>query len=120
MSVNEQRAYLRGEQYRTPANLGLRQSLHDRFSTNPLGWHRWMFDRLQLPPRCRVLEIGCGAGALWQTNRARVPAGWHVVLSDFSSGMLAAACAAVAPHDGAFVTCSTRRPSRIATGASTP
>lgn len=84
-------AYLRGEQYRTAENLDARIRFHDRFSTNPQGWPGWVFDRLRLAPRARILEIGCGSGALWQENLSRVPGGWSVVLSDFSPGMAARA-----------------------------
>lgn len=84
-------AYLRGEQYRTAENLDARIRFHDRFSTNPRRWPGWVFDRLRLGLQARVLEIGCGSGTLWQENRSRVPAGWTVVLSDFSPGMAARA-----------------------------
>ena len=81
-------AYLRDEQYRTAENLRARIDFHDRFRTNARGWHPWVFDHLRLPPACRVLEIGCGAGSLWRENRARVSAGWEVTLADLSPGML--------------------------------
>jgi cyclopropane fatty-acyl-phospholipid synthase-like methyltransferase len=35
-----------------------------RFSTNPYGWLRWVFDQFDLPPGARVLEVGCGTGQL--------------------------------------------------------
>lgn len=50
-----------------------------------------MFDRFDLPGRCCVLELGCGTGALWAHNAARIPPGWQITLSDFSAGMLAEA-----------------------------
>jgi ubiquinone/menaquinone biosynthesis C-methylase UbiE len=82
------RQYLQGEQYRDASNLNSRMTLHERFSTNPYGWHRWVFDLLSLPPDARLLEVGCGPGTLWVENRDRVPGGWRVVLSDFSAGMV--------------------------------
>ncbi|MEV4348229.1 class I SAM-dependent methyltransferase [Actinoplanes sp. NPDC049596] len=84
-------AYLRRSQYGSPARLSARISLHDRYSVNPVGWHRWVFDQMDLPADAVVLEVGCGTGALWQRNADRVPAGWRVTLSDFSPGMLAGA-----------------------------
>jgi SAM-dependent methyltransferase len=83
--------YLRTEQYRTAANLEARIRFHDRFRVNPYGWHPWVFDRLDLPPACRILEVGCGAGSLWQENLPRLPAGWEITLADLSPGMLARA-----------------------------
>ncbi len=81
-------AYLRSRQYGTAANLTARIQLHERFSLNPYGWHRWIFDRLALPKRCRLLELGCGPATLWVENRDRIPSGWQITLSDLSAGMV--------------------------------
>jgi ubiquinone/menaquinone biosynthesis C-methylase UbiE len=35
-----------------------------------------------------VLELGCGSGDLWSENEDRVPEGWDITLTDFSSTML--------------------------------
>jgi ubiquinone/menaquinone biosynthesis C-methylase UbiE len=82
---------LRAGQYHTDANLRARVGLHQRFSTNPHGWYRWMWDQLDLPTDASVLEVGCGTGDLWAANTGRVPASWRLVLSDLSLGMLSAA-----------------------------
>lgn len=82
-------AYLRSEQYRTGSNLEARIQFHERFGTNPLRWPRWVFERLELPASCRILEIGCGTGNLWAENRERIPPGWKILLSDLSPGMAA-------------------------------
>ena len=59
---------------------------------NPYGWFRWVFDALvKLPADARLLELGCGHGLLWKENIDRIPAGWHITLSDLSPGMLDAA-----------------------------
>ncbi len=84
--VNDQK-YL-AKQYRDASNLQARLRLHQRFSVNKYGWHRWVFDQFSLPPLCRVLELGCGSGTLWLENLDRIPAGWNIILSDFSAGML--------------------------------
>jgi SAM-dependent methyltransferase len=75
------------DQYRTGENLNARIALHERFSTSPLDWHRWVFDHLPTEPELRVLELGCGTGRLWLTNRGRIPPGWAIILSDRSPGM---------------------------------
>jgi ubiquinone/menaquinone biosynthesis C-methylase UbiE len=75
-------------QYATSANLAARIELHQRFSTNAYGLQRWIFDRLQLAPGMRVLEVACGTGSLWRENLERMPAGIELVLSDFSIGMV--------------------------------
>jgi SAM-dependent methyltransferase len=81
-------AYLRHDQYRDATNLLDRMSIHDRFSTNPQPWQRWVFDHLDGAPESRWLELGAGPGMLWRANQDRLPAGWRVVLSDFSPGMV--------------------------------
>jgi ubiquinone/menaquinone biosynthesis C-methylase UbiE len=82
-----ERHYLE-EQYKDASNLDARIQLHRRFSVNHYGWHRWVFDHVELPARCRILELGCGPGYLWLENLDRIPAGWEIILSDFSAGML--------------------------------
>jgi ubiquinone/menaquinone biosynthesis C-methylase UbiE len=93
MSQLTDRTYLLASQYRDPANLNARVRLHKRFSTNPLGWHQWVFQQLDLPERCRLLEVGCGPGYLWLENLDQIPPTWQILLSDFSVGMAAAAFA---------------------------
>lgn len=66
-------------------------NIHERFSTNPLGWHRWVFDQLPSDPYARVLELGAGNGPLWSANLGRLPADWSVMITDFSSGVLKSA-----------------------------
>jgi SAM-dependent methyltransferase len=83
-----ERDYLLTEQYRDAAKLRARMGLHERFSVNRYGWHRWVFDQLDLPPHDRVLELGGGPAMLWRENGERIPAGWTVVLADLSPGML--------------------------------
>jgi ubiquinone/menaquinone biosynthesis C-methylase UbiE len=81
------RQYLE-KQYKDSSNVEVRINLHQRFSVNKYGWHPWVFDHFDLPPRCRILELGCGPGYLWLDNLDRIPAGWEITLSDFSAGML--------------------------------
>lgn len=91
MSSYTDQRYLREEQYRDETNLRARIDLHKRFSTAPQPWHRWVFERLDLPAEARVLEVGCGPGELWRANSERIPAGWAITLVDLSAGMLDAA-----------------------------
>ncbi len=92
MSRFTDQRYLLGEQYKDDKKLDARIRLHKKFSTNDYGWMTWVFDRIQgLPSGSRILELGCGPGGLWQDNAHRIPAGWHITLSDFSPGMLAKA-----------------------------
>ena len=80
--------YLRYNQYRNSSNLNARFDLHDRFSINKYGWHRWVFDHFNFPSQSRLLELGCGGAYLWTKNQDRIPKEWDIILSDFSPGML--------------------------------
>jgi len=75
-------------QYKNASNLKARIRLHRKFSTNPYGWQRWLFDQFRFPPQCQVLELACGAGSLWLDNLDRIPPGLEIILSDFSAGMV--------------------------------
>ena len=89
MSKFTDQNYLKTDQYKDAANLSARITIHDRFSTNPYGWFRWVFDTLvKLPADARILELGSGSGLLWKSSIDRIPAGWKITLSDLSPGML--------------------------------
>ena len=84
--------YLKTEQYKDSSYLDARVVIHRRFSTNPYGWFRWVFDTLlHLPENAKILELGCGHGLLWKENASQIPTGWNITLSDLSPGMLDAA-----------------------------
>lgn len=93
------------EQYHTATRLQTRIHLHDKFSVNPTGWHRWLFghlQRLQNKPVLKVLELGCGDGTLWSRNIDRIPVSWQITLSDISGGMLDEARRNLGPHKQRF------------------
>ena len=102
MSRMADQDYLLSQQYRDETNLNARIALHKRFSTNEQGWFPWLFGQLSLPPRCRILELGCGPGDLWLQNLERIPGGWHMTLSDLSAGMVRRAQRSLADHSQAF------------------
>src|SRR5690242_15652978 len=76
------------QQYACPNNLTARSHLHKHFSTNPYGWFRWCLDHISLEEGMQVLELGCGAGWLWQNQLKRLPQRMKIILSDYSSGMV--------------------------------
>jgi len=80
--------YLLTRQYNDGSRLTARGDLHERFSTNRIGWFPWLFNHFQLPVESRILELGCGPGWLWRKNMERIPATWDVTVSDFSEGMV--------------------------------
>jgi ubiquinone/menaquinone biosynthesis C-methylase UbiE len=79
------------QQYRDDRNLQKRIDLHARFSTNPQGWLRWLFERIAPPAGSRILEVGCGPAATWRANVERIDPSWRLTLTDFSPGMIDAA-----------------------------
>ena len=92
MSKFTDQGYLKTDQYRDSSNLDARVVMHQRFSTNSYGWFNWVFDTLvKLPEKTKILDLGCGPAHLWKECASRIPAGWHITLSDLSSGMLDAA-----------------------------
>jgi broad specificity phosphatase PhoE/SAM-dependent methyltransferase len=86
------------EQYSETGNLQARIDLHRRFSANPYGWFRWIFDRLPRRATARLLDLGCGPGNLWAHNAARIPGGWSITLCDRFPAMIAAARRELPPH----------------------
>ena len=76
------------EQYRTTDNLRARITLHERFSTSPLSYPRWVFEGYDFDAHAEVLEVGCGDGMIWRENRERIPEGWRLTLTDLSPAMV--------------------------------
>lgn len=75
-------------QYQNATNISARIRLHREYSVNPKGWFPWLLEQCELHEGMRILEIGCGNGALWSENREWLPEHMQVVLSDKSDGML--------------------------------
>lgn len=84
--INTEKIWL--NQYKNAANLSARISLHDLFSTNKYGWHKWFYDQLDLCEDMTVLELGCGNASLWNRNGDRIPKNCKITLTDISEGML--------------------------------
>lgn len=76
------------EQYKTTQNIDARVRLHKECSVNPQGWFPWVFSHCGFFEGCRVLELGCGNGALWSDNVNQIPAHAQITLTDISEGLL--------------------------------
>jgi SAM-dependent methyltransferase len=90
--------YLRDVQYKDPSNLDARASLHERYSWNRRGLHRWIFDIFLERTSGRILEVGSGPGHLWRRNLSRIPNSLSVFLSDVSQGMIETARNELSSH----------------------
>lgn len=84
--INSEKSIL--EQYKNSANLVKRINIHDKYSTNKIGWHKWIFNKLKLCSKMKILEIGCGNAMLWHRNIDDLPENCDVILTDISQGML--------------------------------
>lgn len=89
-------------QYQNATNIAARINLHSLYSTNKEGWFSWIFRQCHLAPGMQVLELGCGDGALWKENIAKIPPNIHITLSDISDGMLRDARRALGARDTRF------------------
>jgi len=81
-------SYLKHDQYHSAVNLNNRITLHEKFSTNPIGWSEWIFDHLKINSQQRVLAVGCGNAMQWRDNASKFPQSAHFTLMDLSVGML--------------------------------
>jgi SAM-dependent methyltransferase len=83
------------EAYGDAARLRARIALHE-LGGGVEDFHAWLWRLVAAPADTDVLEVGSGSGRMWQALGAAVPAGWRLVLSDVSPGMLAEARRALA------------------------
>lgn len=89
-------------QYQNASNISARISLHSLYSQNKEGWFPWIFRQCDIHPSMKILEVGCGDGALWTENLTRLPQNISITLSDISEGMLRDARRAVGASDRRF------------------
>ena len=92
MSVVEQ-------QYATATNLQTRITIHDKYSTNKMGFGNWIFSNYKIDPGMRVLELGCGTGDMWKNKEDLIRLCSRLTLSDFSKAMIAAAKSNIGEHE---------------------
>ena len=80
--------YLRDVQYRDSTQLAKRANLHATYGTAGQDAFSFFVHRVPWPEGGRVLDVGCGAGTLWEQVAAAAPDGIDLVLSDLSTGMV--------------------------------
>lgn len=78
-------------QYATANNLNTRISIHDKYSTNKMGFGNWIISNYKIDKGMKVLELGCGTGDMWKNRESLISRCSKLILSDFSEGMIAAA-----------------------------
>ena len=78
-------------QYRTADRLARRISIHEKYSTNKIGFGPWIVSHYDYPQGGRVLELGCGTGSMWKGQKALIRCCSALYLTDLSEAMVAAA-----------------------------
>ena len=77
------------QQYANASNLNTRISIHDKYSTNKMGFGNWIVSNYRIDKGMKVLELGCGTGNMWKDRDDVINLCSKLVLSDFSEGMVA-------------------------------
>ena len=87
------------KQYANAGNLSTRISIHDKYSTNKMGFSNWIFSNYRIEQGMKVLELGCGTGSMWKGREQLIGSCSQLVLSDFSEGMVETTRAAIGEHE---------------------
>ncbi len=74
-------------QYKDDNNLKNRISIHD-YSSAETEWFHWLFEKEQIQPGMKIMDIGCGNGTLWKRLADLLPNDLEIHLIDYSDGML--------------------------------
>lgn len=75
-------------QYKDSSNLDIRKSFNKKYSTNPIAYSDWIVSKIRFFKGCRVLEVGCGTGNLWENYAELIDTFSKLVLTDISKGMM--------------------------------
>jgi ubiquinone/menaquinone biosynthesis C-methylase UbiE len=75
-------------QYKDSSNLEIRKNFHKKYGTNPNEYSEWILSKIKFFDGCRVLEVGCGTGNLWEKHAELVDNFTELVLADISPGMI--------------------------------
>lgn len=79
------------QQYANANNLNTRISIHDKYSTNKMGFGNWIVSNYRIDKGMKVLELGCGTGDMWKNKDGLINLCSQIILSDFSEGMVSTA-----------------------------
>ena len=87
------------QQYTNANNLNTRISIHDKYSTNKMGFGNWIVSNYRIDKGMKVLELGCGTGDIWKTRESLMSLCSKLTLSDFSEGMVATTKSNIGEYD---------------------
>lgn len=76
------------EQYHNANKLNIRISIHEKYSTNKIGFGKWIISKYQIRSNAQILELGCGTGDMWKDHLNLLDNGCRLYLTDISEGMV--------------------------------
>ena len=77
------------QQYASANNLSTRISIHDKYSTNKMGFGNWIVSNYKIEKGMKILELGCGTGDMWKNRDTLIGDCSKLILTDFSDAMVA-------------------------------
>lgn len=90
------------KQYDNSNRLNTRISIHQKYSTNKLGFGNWIYSNYKFSPNINVLELGCGTGEMWKGKIDNLPSNSKIYLTDYSEGMVTKAKELLGKKDNVF------------------
>ena len=90
------------KQYDNSNRLNTRISIHQKYSTNKLGFGNWIYNNYDLSSNICVLELGCGTGEMWKGKIDNLPSNSKLYLTDYSEGMVTKAKELLGKNDNVF------------------
>lgn len=85
-------------QYSTSERLSTRISIHDKYSTNKMGFGNWIYSKYDIRNGMMVIELGCGTGSMWKGHDDIISACSELVISDYSEAMVSKAKETIGDH----------------------
>lgn len=74
-------------QYKDTSRLDIRIMIHKRYSSNKMGFAKWIYSNYEFEPNMHILELGCGTCEMWVGNLDALN-GSKIILTDFSEAMV--------------------------------
>lgn len=90
------------KQYDNSNRLNTRISIHQKYSTNKLGFGNWIYNNYDLSSNICILELGCGTGEMWKGKIDNLPSNSKLYLTDYSEGMVTKAKELLGKKDNVF------------------
>lgn len=90
------------KQYSNADKLNIRISIHQKYSTNKLGFGNWIYSNYDFIPNINILELGCGTGEMWKEEINNLLPDTKLYLTDYSEEMVIKAKELLGKHENVF------------------